>query len=859
VATMTQAGYFVGTPLYMSPEQFNQEKRSVDTRSDIHSLGVVLYQMLVGQLPYDLTDKSLIEIANTVVQEPPRPFGGRVAGVHRGLELIVLKMLEKDPGNRYQTLSDVMSDLSNYLDGMPISVKKPSVLEPVARWCRRNPRLAAMTSLATIVLSISLATALLSASIANRRTVELRETLEELEEQTEKAIGQRELAEGRAEDLGVANDALNVATERLRRSRSNATLLRASQIAETNPQQAYAMLMDTRLIPKAHRAFAWRMVRHQADWIEREGIWGRGPVIALAFSGDGETFAAAATGGIEIRRTSDFELICSAQDRIEHPTILALDFEGRRAIYRKPDQSIRLMEIPSRETTTLAFGRQSRPTAFAWSNSGRLSVGFFDGMVQVWKEIGGRPELEFRVGEKAVVGMRFSADELVLGTATSDGVLQSNDLRDGEGVESYRSGVKGLHRVVFDPSLRYVTGGKRFHYVAEWDRVEQRRLLYDGSPGPFVAAAPIGNSEGGYVLATRSRLQVSLPGRSSAFVQLARDSIRSVVVSPNGSYGLSGDGVGNHVLFRTNPPSTPRQLPVTAERVRTVRFVGNQLAICGVDTPIEVRSLDTNQITSVLPSPSLPILDVEIGSGSARLYYSMQDGTLASWDVDREQPAALMAKCDQRVIELASLDSTSVFGLTRRGHILQFSTESSMPVREIEAHASRGSALTISKRNGKLYSADEQGVINAWDLATLDPEHTTSTGGPRVYEMAVNRDGESLATAVSDSRIRIYDAKNLKMDFELTAHTGPARTVDFSPDGKTLASGGMDGRVVLWDTTSWQVQVEIKLLPEGVRCVRFSPTGDRLVVSGNGENVAIFETGRRSVANANTPAGTVSQ
>ncbi|MGI9473074.1 MAG: hypothetical protein ACR2NZ_16150, partial [Rubripirellula sp.] len=68
-----------------------------------------------------------------------------------------------------------------------------------------------------------------------------------------------------------------------------------------------------------------------------------------------------------------------------------------------------------------------------------------------------------------------------------------------------------------------------------------------------------------------------------------------------------------------------------------------------------------------------------------------------------------------------------------------------------------------------------------------------------------------------------------------------------------------DGRVVLWDTTSWQVQVEIKLLPEGVRCVRFSPTGDRLVVSGNGGNVAIFETGRRSVAKVNTPAGTVSQ
>lgn len=146
-AGLTVTGQVVGTPAYMSPEQARGEVRTLDRRSDVFSLGVILFELLAGRSPY--SSDSGVEQLIAVLQTDPPPLRRVAPFVPRDLETIVATCLEKDPDQRYPSAREFANDLTRYLNGESIAARRSAWTRRTLIWIRRHRMVA---SLATIVV-----------------------------------------------------------------------------------------------------------------------------------------------------------------------------------------------------------------------------------------------------------------------------------------------------------------------------------------------------------------------------------------------------------------------------------------------------------------------------------------------------------------------------------------------------------------------------------------------------------------------------------------------------------------------------------------------------------------------------------
>jgi tetratricopeptide (TPR) repeat protein len=155
----TGLGELVGTLTYMSPEQVLGDPLELDARSDIYSIGVVLYELLAGCLPYKV-DRKVYEAARTIREESPAPLG-RVSGAYRGdLETIVAKALDKDKARRYESASGLATDIRRFLHNEPILARPPSAGYQLRKFSIRHKGLvgAVIAILVALVVGILVST-----------------------------------------------------------------------------------------------------------------------------------------------------------------------------------------------------------------------------------------------------------------------------------------------------------------------------------------------------------------------------------------------------------------------------------------------------------------------------------------------------------------------------------------------------------------------------------------------------------------------------------------------------------------------------------------------------------------------------
>lgn len=851
--TTETGGFCVGTVAWMAPEVVLGLSPKPDTRSDIYSLGTVLFQLLSGRRPYQTKGLTIPEVAQRLMKGPTPLLSSFIGGVSRDLETFVSRMIERDVEYRYQNLDDVVGDVDRILAGEPISVRSVTVPERVWRWCRKNMLLSGISAVAVVAVVSAMIVYFLSARSIQRYADQQQQTNAELTKRTKDLEHSLSLRE-----RGIVNARLGSLAEQL----------------QDNPRDVERKLIDPSQFPPSLRSFGWELLRFQSgtdfrrlqcaestirsiqfshndrflasksidgkiqltDLESGERIWEAGGMVKRRFSplrfspDDKFVYCIGVEFGVRKHDADSGRLLETLLAEIDcQASLLDLSEDGRWLVTVSGDNQLLLLDLSSNEV----FGRELEPdvkiVALWLQNEGQIIRGMTsDGIGKVWFV----PSLESHV-DNDMKKLHWGFADIRSGTA-------SLSMADG-GVHAVISGSAEVLVVRWDARPEPVV--QRFSIDEE--RIDALSLL-----PPFSVLITGGDG---------SRVFNMFSGTNRIFREDGRTT-RSNAVSTSRKHIAIGDtdgGVGiyrvdipgrRHTVFGAEQawPSLDYGPPVAAVSIgggQTIFTAHKSGVLVKVDSktqrPVSITPVTSGQLTSLVVSPHETWVACGTGGTSEESGVCVYGCGVRTDEATRQVLNSLQLQrkiSTPRVCSMAlSEDGRRLFVSHRNGEISAIDTVSWTISHQWQAHPD--AIFALAAKRGIVVSADTLGSVKVWRQDDFTLQNQWQAHDKRISCVALSSTLERVFTASHDRTAAIWNL-NGGLIQRLTGHAAAVRAVAVSPDENTLATAGEDHLIRLWDAQTGDPQFVLRGHTNTVRSLQFMPSG--LLSTSHDSTVSIW-------------------